>query len=400
MLAAEEDFELNGRIFRAGAFIVPEADRATLESTLAELGLSAWATDDVPDVPTHELDVPRIGYMHSWRRTQDEGWVRGALDHYGVPYEYFADPLAAEGDLRDRYDVLIYPHVGGSAQAHLDGVAMTGELPLPYQRTDSTPNLGGIDESEDIRGGMGLEGLVELANFVRAGGTLIVEGSTTSIFPEFGLTPGVSTESPDDLIAPGSVHRGVIVDPASPIAYGYDGVQLPVFYRGDVVLRTAGALGGAFSQSPWQNTTPMLNRPALAPYDLSAAASDAGSAAADDDDDASKTDDDPLGPFSDMASRYNNGDANDPRVVLAFPTDPAQMLLSGTLGGGEALAGRAQVVDSAIGDGHVVMFAIRPFWRWQTQGTFFLGFNAILNWNDLGAGREVQKPDDSDDEPN
>ena len=31
--------------------------------------------------------------------------------------------------------------------------------------------------------------------------------------------------------------------------------------------------------------------------------------------------------------------------------------------------------------GHVVMFAIRPFWRWQTQGTFFLGFNAILNWS-------------------
>jgi hypothetical protein len=31
------------------------------------------------------------------------------------------------------------------------------------------------------------------------------------------------------------------------------------------------------------------------------------------------------------------------------------------------------------------MFSIRPFWRWQTQGTFFLGFNAILNWNDLDA---------------
>jgi hypothetical protein len=35
----------------------------------------------------------------------------------------------------------------------------------------------------------------------------------------------------------------------------------------------------------------------------------------------------------------------------------------------------------------VVLFSIRPFWRWQTQGTFFLGFNAILNWNDLDAGR-------------
>ena len=62
------------------------------------------------------------------------------------------------------------------------------------------------------------------------------------------------------------------------------------------------------------------------------------------------------------------------------------MLLSGVLVGGQALANRAQVVDIPVGQGHVVSFAIRPFWRWQTQGTFFLGFNAILNWNDLDAG--------------
>jgi hypothetical protein len=67
--------------------------------------------------------------------------------------------------------------------------------------------------------------------------------------------------------------------------------------------------------------------------------------------------------------------------------NPEEMLLSGTLAGGQALAGRAQLVDAPLGQGHVVMFAIRPFWRWQTQGTFFLGFNAILNWNDLDAGR-------------
>jgi len=33
------------------------------------------------------------------------------------------------------------------------------------------------------------------------------------------------------------------------------------------------------------------------------------------------------------------------------------------------------------------MFALRPFWRWQTQGTYFLGFNTILNWNHLDAGK-------------
>lgn len=72
---------------------------------------------------------------------------------------------------------------------------------------------------------------------------------------------------------------------------------------------------------------------------------------------------------------------------MSFPANPADMLLSGSLAGGEALANRAQVVDATLGTGHVVMFGIRPFWRWQTHGTYFLGFNAILNWNDLGAGR-------------
>ena len=72
---------------------------------------------------------------------------------------------------------------------------------------------------------------------------------------------------------------------------------------------------------------------------------------------------------------------------MRFPTDTTQMLLSGALAGGEALANKAQLVDSQIGKGHVVMFALRPYWRWQTQGTYFLGFNAIMNWNDLEAGK-------------
>jgi hypothetical protein len=81
--------------------------------------------------------------------------------------------------------------------------------------------------------------------------------------------------------------------------------------------------------------------------------------------------------------------AERPRVVLQFPSNASDILLSGTLQNGQGLAGRAQVVDSKLGDGHVVSFAIRPFWRWQTQGTFNLGFNTIMNWNDLDAGRSA-----------
>ena len=77
------------------------------------------------------------------------------------------------------------------------------------------------------------------------------------------------------------------------------------------------------------------------------------------------------------------------RVVMQFPAKAEDMLLSGTLEHGELLSSRAQLVDEKIGQGHVVMFAIRPYWRWQSQGTYAMGFNAIMNWNDsmLGSRR-------------
>src|ERR1039457_5503724 len=81
MQVAEEDFDLNGRQLRAGALIIPNADRAALEPQLKDLGLSAWAVAAAPPVKTHALSIPRIGYIHSWSRTQDEGWVRAALDY-------------------------------------------------------------------------------------------------------------------------------------------------------------------------------------------------------------------------------------------------------------------------------------------------------------------------------
>src|SRR5262249_32944879 len=140
-----------------------------------------------PSVKTHELTIPRIGYVHSWARTQDEGWVRAALDHYGVPYTYFGDIKLREGNLRAKYDVIVFPHVGGTSQLMLAGVPKTGNTPLPYKKTSETPNLGGVDESDDIRGGMGFEGLQELAKFVQEGGTLITEGSTASLMAEYDL---------------------------------------------------------------------------------------------------------------------------------------------------------------------------------------------------------------------
>jgi hypothetical protein len=78
-----------------------------------------------------------------------------------------------------------------------------------------------------------------------------------------------------------------------------------------------------------------------------------------------------------------------PRVVLRFATDEKNLLVSGMLAGGSELAGKPAVLDVPVGKGHVVMFATNPMWRHQTQGAFFLLFNAALNYDNLSVGRET-----------
>jgi hypothetical protein len=51
------------------------------------------------------------------------------------------------------------------------------------------------------------------------------------------------------------------------------------------------------------------------------------------------------------------------------------------------LANAPAVVDVPVGRGHVVLFATNPMWRHQTQGAFFLLFNAALHYDSLGVGR-------------
>ena len=49
------------------------------------------------------------------------------------------------------------------------------------------------------------------------------------------------------------------------------------------------------------------------------------------------------------------------------------------------------MVDVPHGKGHVVLFANNPFWRGETMGSFFLVFNAMMNYDHLNAGRTAQR---------
>jgi hypothetical protein len=404
MSAAEQAFDAAGHHFPAGSFIIRNANRAQLDPALRQLGITAYVADAPASIRTHDLDVPRIGYIHSWSRTQDEGWVRAALDYYHVPYTYFGEnAIHGMGRLRDKFDVIIWPH-GGAVGTE---PPTTGQK-IPYRRTAEYQALGYPDSTDDTRGGLGKSGMKMLYDFVQDGGTIITEGGTSAIFADssgggggggFGgggqptglpALPGVKNVRSPGLVDKGTILRNVINDMNSPIVYGLNVNQIPVYFSGGAVLdvgipatpdmapqgkveqtrpgaRSGGGRGGfggggrGGGQSVYQNTQPMATWVPHAVWEPTAQW--------------------PTPPA--IANPVPGG----PRVVMTFPASYQDLLLSGVMQGGEVLSNKATVVDEPIGQGHLVMFAIRPFWRWQTQGTFILGFNSIMNWNDLNAGK-------------
>jgi hypothetical protein len=70
-------------------------------------------------------------------------------------------------------------------------------------------------------------------------------------------------------------------------------------------------------------------------------------------------------------------------------SDEKDLWIIGMLAGGSELAGAPAIVDAPSGRGHIVLFAINPMWRQETQGRFVLLSNAALNFDHPDAGRKV-----------
>ena len=334
---AEWAFDVGGVRYPSGTFIVSDfrgAARAGAERTLRELGLDAVAVSEAPAIERRAVTLPRIAYIHSWIETQNEGWVRFALDEMGVPYTYLSEQDLARAGALDRYDVVLYPHVRATTSMLLNGRPRSGP-PIPWKKTTLTPNLGRLDETDDMRVGLGLDGAAVLRRFVERGGLLVTEGATSLLPVDLGFNPTVSVTTPRAMRAPGSVFRAQAVETGSPILYGYERATFPVYFNQAPLLSVA--------TRDTMNTREHLIDTAV----------------------------------------VNQGERQRARVVVRFHRTADSLLVSGLLVVADELAGKAAVIDAPVGKGHVVMFAIRPMWRYQSQGTFAMVLNAMANWNAL-----------------
>jgi hypothetical protein len=392
MSAAEDSFKIGNQQFNAGSFIIkPEGNagdlRQKLDAAVTELGLTAVAVDKLPDVKTHELAAPRIAILHTWTNTQNEGWFRIEFDRLKIPYLYISDhELRDTLNLRDKYDVIIFPPVGGSAQTIVNGTPKRGDA-IPWKQSDITPNFASSpDQTDDMRGGMELRGVVNLQKFIEDGGLFITIANIAQIPIDYGITTGVSVQQPDKLQARGSVYNATFADRKSPIAYGY-GETLGVYFNQAPLFNVSAIPGGGagFGGGGGGGASPRPSgRGALSDPDIVQSMPQAGTRPQQQVRPGEEGIPEEIRQFAPVMIPPLN---MRPRVVLRFNSSEKDLLISGMLAGGSELAGKAAVVDVPVGKGHVVMFANNPMWRHQTQGSFFLLFNAALNYNNLGVGR-------------
>jgi hypothetical protein len=386
---AEEPFDAGGQKFARGSFIIRGVSASDLDAVARELGLRARAIGAAPTVKTHPARAPRVAILHTWLGTQTEGWWRQAFDHLKIPYDYInVQEVSRTPQLKTKYDVIIFPPAGGSGMSIIDGMPMWRNA-MPWKKSELTPNIGLLDATDDMRPGLGLEGLDNLRKFVAAGGVLVGVENTAEFAVDFGFTSGVSTHSARNGQVVGSFLRTNTVDAASPIAYGI-GDSLAVYSSegssfGVSNMASGRSFGGgddnerATGRGTAKDPDVVQGRPALKP-------------------EFEAPDREPVKPW--QAAPVTNEQLRypiniippdqRPRVVLRF-ADSGGLLVSGLLDGGTGIAQRPVVVDVPVQQGHVVLFANNPIWRGETIGSYPLVLNTLLSFDNLDAGRKLDK---------
>jgi hypothetical protein len=344
---AEHPFSLKSVNYPAGSWIIPAQTGLpdTLRDCATNLGLEFTALSAAPKVPQHAAKAPRLGIWVPWADTDSIGWVRYSLDQRNVPYVYVRDEDIRAGNLQDKIDVLLYGHVDLELAEQIQGIPKSWG-PMPFKKTVQTPSHGTPAESDDITGGIGWEGLAQVQHFVERGGLLVTLGSGSMLPIEGGLIRGVRRDSggpprssqgggaasaaaaQESLTrTPGAHLRVTFAQPEHPIAYGY------------------AAHTYVFRQNfPLYSVPRRWLRMAYCTTCLD-------------------------GPFDTGSVVLEWGDRSG-----------APFLVSGQVWGEANLIGRPAILDTAVGQGHIVTFNFNPLHRDLNRGDQRMLWNALLNW--------------------
>ena len=183
-----------------GAYVIRDAGRDRMEALAAELGVDVAGLSGEPGGGLRAMERPRVGLYKSWAANMDEGWTRWVMDSYEFPVDTLHDAEIRGADL-SAYHAII----------------------LPDQRADAI--LHGHEPGtrpEAMTGGIGLDGMLRLREYVEAGGRIIAfDESSELLIEQLGLPiRNVVDGLPSDrFFVPGTLVR-MTVDTTHSLGYG------------------------------------------------------------------------------------------------------------------------------------------------------------------------------------
>jgi len=291
-----------------GSFFIPYAE--SIDERLPNLidGISTVVTGiskSYSEVKTalRSMSPPRTGLYQPWTASMDEGWTRLVLDNFEFDYTSVHNAEIRAGRLGDRYDCLVLPSISS-------GSIIRGRS---------------VDTTEpQYVGGIGSEGVVELQDFVKRGGTLVCIGNSCNLPIGYFNIPVkniLSGKSSKDFYCPGSILR-IWVDREHPIGYGS-----PEWVSGYFRRSQAFELTETSGKSTKNARKPEVRYPAR------------------------------------VVARYSD-------TVL---------LQSGWIRGEDLIADKPAIVEVQYGEGKIILLGFAVQYRGQSHGTFRLLFNSILS---------------------
>ncbi len=254
----------NGKTYPAGTMFIPAMPNTLpiLRALASETGLSFDGVAREPSGMRMKLRPIRIGLWDEYGGSMPSGWTRWLFERFEFPFEVVYPQTLDAGDLRTKFDVLVF--VDGaipSRDASGDGGPTPESVPAEFR-----PRLGQVSVARTVP---------EIRKFVESGGTVLAIGSSTVLAQHLGLpvrnalvertASGAERPLPRErFYIPGSI-LAARVDTTVPLGYGmperamlfYDespafrvspeagpvGVKPVVWYEDAMPLRSGWALG-------------------------------------------------------------------------------------------------------------------------------------------------------------
>jgi hypothetical protein len=230
----------DGQDLGTGAIWSPACPAAgsALERGARDLGVAVHGVAKAPGGEALKLKPVRIGLYDQYGGSPSSGWTRWVLEQYEFPFELVYPRTLDAGNLKSKFDVLVF--ADGALRRGAGGHVSGGTLTLPDILSIPTEFRGWWGEiSQD-------KTLPQIKRFVDAGGSVVAIGSSTSVADLFGLPVkdalvdkdpnGVERPLPrEKFYVPGSLLKARI-DNSNPLAYGMPD-QVDVFFDDSPAFR-------------------------------------------------------------------------------------------------------------------------------------------------------------------